>query len=166
MRVSLKNIGYYECKLKFHQLPKTNLLYPIYFFKLIILNIQKPFKNKFLNKIQDWKILECNLTLEYSKKYLIVGTENEINVFKKILLNKVKPSKGSIIRNLICANFSSEKQFLLKKTIFLISYQEYIKISSHFENLNSNSLVILSSKDKEIEGFDKFKFYYKRLIKV
>lgn len=141
----LSDIGYFEYKYKFHNIPNSLWSKIIYFIKAAIINIAKPFKNKFLNKIQDWHIIDCNIRFEYSKKYFIEGDSRELRALKNILINSQKPSKGKITTTSKCLDYiffiKNPNNFI--NTFFIISKEEFLKRENNLKNMKSNSLIIL-----------------------
>jgi len=167
--IILENVGYYEYEYKFHNVPKTFLELIKYLIRIIILNIKSPLNNKLLNKVQNWHIIDCNLKLEYSKKYFIKGNLTELNALRNLLLNNKKQSKGNICLycNVYLFEDNLNKRHLLKNSFFLMHKKEYEKHKDSMANLGTNSLIIFCDDFKEI-NFEKstvlLEFKYRRLL--
>ena len=153
MGVYLNNVGYYTHAYKFHNIPNGFWSKLRYILKIVVYNINKPFKNRFLNKIQNWHILDCNLRFEHSKKYFIKGNPRELRALKNILLKKYKCSKGKITYTSKCLDYI----FFIKKpnnftnTFFIISKEKFLKKGNNFKNMKSNSLIILCKNFNGLE---------------
>jgi hypothetical protein len=168
MGIILNDLGYFKYKYKFHNIPNGLWNKIRYFVKASITNIISPFKNRYLNKIQDWHIIDCNIRFEYSKKYFIKGNLRELRSLKNILLKKDKCSKGRITYTSKCLDyiFFTKKPENFKNTFFLISKDEYLEKSNNFKSMNSNSLIVFCKDftNLEIETDYIFKeFNHKRI---
>jgi hypothetical protein len=168
MGVYLNNVGYYTYTYKFHNIPNGFWSKIRYILKIVVYNINKPFKNRFLNKIQNWHILDCNLRFEHSKKYFIKGNPKELRALKNILLKKYKCSKGKISYTSKCLDyiFFIKNPNNFKNTFFIISKDEYLEKSNNFKIMNSNSLIIFCEDftSLEIETENSYKeFNFKRI---
>jgi hypothetical protein len=166
--IILENIGYFNYEYKFYNVPKNFRGLIKYIVRLILLNIKSPLNNKLLNKTQNWHIIDCNLELEHSKRYIVKGNFNELRALKNILLKNKKQSKGNIHRHSKVYLFEDylNKRVLLKNCFFLISKKEYEKHQYSLTNIDTNTLIIFCEdiKDLNVEKFGALlEFKYKRL---